>query len=347
MNAVTPPLLQGFGDPALPRGAVRGWDFLGNVPVPLRQRVRDGVADLVAAQGPEGRDLKCCLPMGQGGRGPFERLRFVRTLADFPDMLVSAEHGNAFNRRFYASHVEAGAFSGGQPGSTAPLFSDLLDPKGWVGVFAVAPFVLLIDRQKLNGLPVPRRWSDLTDPAYRGQVVFSGWRRNGTASYGQINLFFLLCMARLFGLGGVSRLLANVPMLMHSTQMPRVAGGGNSVGGVYVLPWSLASMCPRRDHTEVVWPEEGAMAYPLWLTVKESERRRLDFLVRHFYGPDLAAYLNHNRYPALADASAAELPENAGFTWPGWDFMRHRGTAGLIKQLRGMAAEALEAGSCG
>jgi hypothetical protein len=36
--------------------------------------------------------------MGHGGRTPFDRLRQIRELDDFPKLLASSEHGNAFNR---------------------------------------------------------------------------------------------------------------------------------------------------------------------------------------------------------------------------------------------------------
>ncbi|MBI5132673.1 MAG: ABC transporter substrate-binding protein [Rhodopseudomonas palustris] len=319
-----------FGDVAVPRGAPRGWDFLGNVPVPLRARVRDGVADRVTQHRLDGGEaLRCCFPMGQGGVGPFERLRRVRALDDFPRMLVSAEHGNAFNRRFHAEHVAAGHFSACQPGDVASAFSDcgLIDPQGWIGVFAVAPFVLLIDRQRLNGLPVPRRWADLADPMYRDQIVFGGWRREGEACWSQFSKFFLLAMLRLLGPKGLAQIVANVPQLMHSAQMPRIAGTGMSPGGIYVLPWSLADICPRRSHTEVVWPQEGALAYPLWLTVQQAHRERLGFLVDHFYGAELGRYLSDNRYPSLCAEVGQVMPPGARLNWLGWDYLRHRSTA--------------------
>jgi len=338
-----------FGDSARERGAPRGWDLLGNVPVPLRHRVLDGIENLVTGhRATGGPPLKCCFPMGQGGRGPFERLRFIRALDDYPDMLVSAEHGNAFNRRFHARHVETGAFTGAQPESVAPVFAEagLVDPKGWIGVFAVAPFVLLIDRRRLDGLPVPRRWADLMDPVYRGQVVFGGWRGEGERRYSQFNTFFPLAMAREFGMGGLARLLANVPSLLHSAQMPRLAGTGSSPGGIYVLPWAQADMCPRRSHTEVVWPEDGALAYPLWLTVKAAERLRLDLLLRHFHGAGLGRYLNDNLYPALYPDLPPTLPAGARLKWPGWEFVRHAGTAPLVKAVRRAVTDSLEARPC-
>ena len=335
-----------FGDHDVARAAPRGWDLLANTPVPLRSHVRDGVAELLTRQRAEGgRPLKCCFPAGQGGRGPFDRLRLIRKLEDFPEVLVSSEVGNVFNRRFHQRWVEAGAFGGCQPSRTAAVFADcgLVDPEGWIGVFAVAPFVWLIDRRRLGGLPTPGCWADLAEPIYRGQVVFSGWRRDGERQWSHYNKFFLLAMARELGLDGLARLMRNVPGLMHSAQMPRLAGTDASLGGIYVLPWSLADMCPRRAHTEVVWPRDGALAWPLWLTAKTGRREGLDPLIEHFHGPELAAYLNRNRYPALCPGLPAAVPEGARLKWLGWDFIRHRATPKATRNACTIFLEALDA----
>lgn len=323
-----------FGDSVAASAAPRGWDFLGSTPVPLRARMRDEVAQVVQSHllcgGPP---LKCCMPMGQGGPTPLERLRFVRQLEDFPKLLVSAEHGNVFNRAFHGAYVERGAFSSAQPDGAAPIFAEagLIDPKGWIGVYAVAPFVLLIDKRRLGDRPVPRSWTDLSDPTYRGEVVFGGWRREGARDRGVFNQFFLLAMLRLLGRDGLQRLAANVPDLMHSAQMPRVAGGNASVGAVYVLPWAQADLCPRRAQTVVVWPHEGALAYPLWMTGQAAHLRKTKPLVDYFYGEATAQWLDHNLYPAVAPhrpgSKAKPLPPNARLQWLGWDYLRHPSTA--------------------
>lgn len=337
------PVNRPFGDAAAPRGAPRGWDLLGTVPVPLRHRVRDGVADLVARHRAEGGPaLKCCFPMGQGGATPFERLRHIRALEDYPNMLVSSEHGDAFNRRFYARHVAGGAFSAGQPEGVAAAFAeaDLVDPEGRIGVFAVAPFVLLIDHRRLNGAPAPRRWADLMDPVYRDQIVIGGWRREDERGPGRISDFPLVQMALDHGLDGLARMLANLSAVLHSAQMPRLAGTDSSPGGIYILPWSLADLCPRRADTEVVWPEDGALAFPLWLTVKTAHRGRLDALVRHFHGPGLAAVLNDNRYPALCPEAPPALPAGARLKWPGWAAIRHPVFPRMVQAVRRTFLEA-------
>lgn len=312
----------------------KAWDFVGNVPVPLRHRINDAVEEIAGGCAASGaRPLKWTFPHGRGNGAQMERLRFIRRLADFPNMLVSAEHGNAFNRRFYERHVMGGAFESGQPDGAAAAFSDcgLIDEKGWIGAYAVAPFVFLVDHARLDGRPAPRRWADLLDPIYRDRIVFSGWRREGDRQYSQYNKFFLLAMAQEFGLKGLAKLVRNVPLLMHSAQMPRLAGTDASPGGVYIAPWSMADMCPRRKVTEIVWPEDGALAYPLWLTVKASHRKALDPLARYFYGAELGRYLADNRYPSLSPDCASGLPEGAKLKWLGWDYVRHPATARMLK----------------
>lgn len=159
--------------------------LLGNVPLPLRHCVRDGVADQVKTMRDRGGEtLRCCFPMGQGGVTPFQRLRFIRHLDDFPDMLVSAEHGNAFNRRFHARHMAGGDFRSGQPADVASVFTQagLVDPQGWIGVFAVALFVWRIDRERLGDVPVPRRWADLAGEAFAADIVLTQLSGGQTSS---------------------------------------------------------------------------------------------------------------------------------------------------------------------
>ena len=323
-----------FGDAASARAAPRGWDFLASTPVPLRAKMRDDIALATQAHVARGgAPLKCCMPMGQGGRTPIERLRYVRALEDFPKLLVSSEHGAIFNRTFHRQYVERGAFSGRQPQGTAEAFTKagLIDPQNWIGVYAVAPFVLLIDQKRLGARPVPQSWADLAHPLYHGEVVFSGWRREGDRDWSAYNQFFLVSMLRLLGADGLRALVANVPSLMHSAQMPRHAGAASSQGAIYILPWALADLCPRREVTQVVWPREGGLAYPLWLTAQTAQYEKVAPLLDYFFAPATAKWLDHNLYPSLAPAERAALPEGARLSWLGWDYLRHRSAAADVK----------------
>ncbi len=332
--SVEPPA-RAFGDPASARAAARGWDFLGSCPAPLRMKMRDDLADFLRTRSLRGGEkLKCCMPMGHGGRTPFERLRYVRDLDDFPRMLVSSDHGNAFNRAFHAEYVERGAFASLQPAGAARVFSEagLIDPRGWIGVYAVAPFVLLVDQARLGARPVPGSWADLADPVYRGEIAFSGWRREGDKYWRAYNQFFLLALSRLLGESALRGVLENLAGLTHSAQMPRLAGTANSLAGIYILPWALADLCPRRDRTQVVWPREGALAFPLWMTGQTAHAKRLAPLADYYFSEKTARWLDHNLYPSLAPGGAKKLPPGARLCWPGWDFIRHPSAAEEIKR---------------
>jgi ABC-type Fe3+ transport system substrate-binding protein len=331
----TAPPPRAFGEVHAPRATARGWDFLGSCPAPLRMKMRDELADLLREiHVKHGERLKGCMPMGHGGRTPFERLRYIRDLDDFPKLLVSSDHGNAFNRAFHARHVETGAFFAPQVSGAGRVFeaAGLIDPKGWIGVYAVAPFVLLVDRARLGARKIPQSWAELAEPVYRGEIALSGWRPEGAEKWRAFNQFFLVALARLLGDSFLRAVLANLAGLAHSAQMPRLAGTQNSLASIYVLPWSLADLCPRRDRTEIVWPREGALAFPLWMTAQAAHRDRVAPLADYFFSAETARWLDHNRYPSLAP-NAAGLPEGARLVWPGWDFLRARSTAGEIKRL--------------
>ncbi len=129
--------------------------------------------------------------------------------------------------------------------------------------------------------------------------------------------------------------------------MPRLAGTANSHAAIYILPWSLADLCPRRDRTQVVWPRDGALAFPLWMTAQAAHRDRVAPLADYFFAPSTAPWLDHNLYPSLAPDGGAKLPQGARFFWPGWEFLRARATAAEIKRVCGLfhaATEQLERG---
>ncbi len=318
-----------------PRTWRRGCDVLARAPVPIQAYLTDGIeAVLARQQGASLGSVSGCFPPGQGGWSPFHDLRWIRRLDDFPNLVISAEYGNLFNRRFYDTYARAGAFRTEQPGPVpaAAVECGLIDPQGMVAVYAVAPFVFLIDHRRLDGRRPPRRWADLLDPSWRNQLVFGGWRREGETRFRDFNKFILMGIYREAGLAGVARFAANVAALTHSAEMPRIVGTDRSVGGVYILPWSLADICPRRQVSEIIWPEDGALAYPLWMVGKAAGRERVAAVERYLFSAEVGRYLNGNRYPSLSPHLPSSLPVGGRLKWLGWDFVRDRATATILRE---------------
>ena len=221
-----------FGDAASARAAPRGWDFLGLDPgAAARKNARRHCAGDAGPCRPRRRlrsNAACrwgrAVARLSSGCAMCARWRISRSFSSHPSM---APFSTAlFTRR----HVERGAFSGCQPQGAAEVFARRSHRSAsWIGVYAVAPFVLLIDQKRLGARPVPQSWADLADPLYRGEVVFSGWRREGARDWSAYNQFFLVFMLRLLGRGRIrARWSPMCRSLMHSAQMPRHAGAASS-----------------------------------------------------------------------------------------------------------------------
>ena len=183
-----------------------------------------------------------------------------------------------------AGHAAAPA----RPVHPAVTAAGLVDPAGLFTVFAVIPWVFLIDHRKLGARPVPRRWEDLLDPVYHDQIVFGGWKRPSDGTYPDCNDFLLLTLYRRFGAAGLRAFAANTRAILHNTLAARLAGTNSEQGGaISILPWLQADICPRRDRTSVIWPEDGAMAMPIGFSVAAAQHARvqplLDFICGDAY----------------------------------------------------------------
>lgn len=294
-------------------------DFLGRMPVPLRFGFAAG---LLRAAAPAG--LQTCFLIGNEWYAPFDDLTRSEPGAGFPHMILSP-----FTRDMLSVAFQDRLRAMGHAGVPAPpvhpaaAAAGLVDPAGLFSVFGVIPWVFLVDHRKLAHRPVPRCWQDLLDPVHAAQIVFGGWRRPSDGAYPDCNDFLLLYLFRRFGAAGLLAFAANTRAIMHNTVAARLAGSGSEDGGaITILPWMQADMCPRRDRTSVIWPEDGAMTMPMGFTVDANRRRRMQPLLDFVCGAPFAAFLARNRYPAVWSGGPQGFPPGARLDWLGWDYTR-------------------------
>jgi ABC-type Fe3+ transport system substrate-binding protein len=300
-------------------------DFLGRMPIPLRRPFKAGLDHVLAKQRSDGRaPLSCHFLIGGEWYASFDRLLAARDIDDLPGMVVSSWGTDVLSARLLRLYGGNGVPpSLLPPPHPAAVAGGLIDPEGVFSVFATIPLVFLIDRARLAGRPAPRRWVDLLDPLYRDDVVFGGWRPNDRVPYQDFNEFLLLCLFEEFGADGIRAFAANVKRLLHNVRTMRNVGTGSDLtGAIAVLPWLQADLCPRRDRTEVIWPEDGALTMPIGVMVKPQCQNRLRPLIDYVGGDDLGAVLAKNRYPPVVAQVANGFPEDARLKWPGWDYVR-------------------------
>ncbi len=315
-------------------------NFLGYTYCPLKLTFKECFEELCQKYHREHQDKEfhSFVPSGCGEEeDPYrENIWRVPDIADFPDITVSAGFGDFFRQEFVDRFVKRGYFKSRRgPMHAAFASADYEDPAGWYTMYAALPSVILVDRKKLGGLPVPGRWSDLLDPVYKNSIIIG-------ASHGDFHEDFLLYIHKEHGDEGLRKLAANVRQGMHGAEMSKFAGTAGAQGAaIYVIAWLFAKACPRTESTTIVWPADGALITPMFLLVKESIRTDLQPFLDFVTGAEYGQKSADNYFPVLHPRVDNKLPAGAGFKWLGWDYIRSHSLDALKEHVISTFKEAL------
>ncbi|WP_374280617.1 ABC transporter substrate-binding protein [Desulfovibrio sp.] len=314
-------------------------DLLLYAPCPVKLVVKERIEAIAAAQCPA---LTTHIPMGCTSVDPYDPLYMETDAGKLPAVIASIGYGDFWRGEFVRRFVKTGVFEGVQPRVLNPLYADagLVDPAGAYTIYGVTPYIFLIDHKKLDGLPAPRNWEDLTHPRYRGQIVMCG---DGDDMADAV----LLNQYKDYGEPGVTGLAANIKSFMHSSRMAKVCGtAAPDAGGIFIIPLFFAESTKLPEHVEIVWPEDGAAASPLYLLAKKSEKERLapllNFFANGFGEIDSAAW-----FIPMDGSRPSRLPRTARLKWVGWDFVENNDVNSL-RDILALKFRRLQAGAaCG
>jgi iron(III) transport system substrate-binding protein len=140
--------------------------------------------------------------------------------------------------------------------------NDFKDAKGyWTGM-SLSMAAMLVNKTRLTekSLAMPKSWEDLTNPAYKGELLASNPNISGTA-YTQVAAI-LQAKGEEKGWAFLDRLYANVPYLEQRGGGPRtkVTAGEYAVG---ICPEPQAAILSNPDVDIVpVFPSDGVPAWP-------------------------------------------------------------------------------------
>ncbi|MGE5176571.1 MAG: extracellular solute-binding protein [Hyphomicrobiales bacterium] len=227
---------------------------------------------------------------------------------------------------YYSAAIGVEAASKGlhqpyRPRGWEAIPADLKDPNGLWWTVHTATIALIVNTKALNGAPVPRSWSDLLSPAYKGMIAYDD------PTWGGTSFTFVYGINALRGgdatdfgpgLAYLKQLDANVATYPRESIYNAVLRGEipiwiNADGNGYKMRYVDGAP------VTVVLPEEGTFTMPLVMGMAagaphpEATRRYLDWLLtKPAQGEFAKAFFRPIVPGAMPDSLAAKfLPDSA------------------------------------
>jgi len=313
----------------LPSGDIR---LSGLLPCPVRIPLLEQV-DALAQRYRDEQDKKLGYSLqaaSVGIDGLSSQLAKVQGPDDLPEVFVSAGFESFFDHGSINRFKNEGVFTDVAPAGQNAAFGDLKlrDPDGHFTMLGVVPAVFLVNGPALGDLPEPRSWEDLLKPIYEKRVALP---------VGDFDLFngLLLTLHKRFGDDGVRALGRSMVANLHPSQtVGRFAGKAQTQPAISIVPYFFTRMTMGSKAIRVVWPEDGAVICPIFMLVKDSARQETEMLTELMLSKDMGEILAHRGlFPVLNPEVDNRLPEGAGFSWLGWDYIQDNDLGELIPAL--------------
>lgn len=143
------------------------------------------------------------------------------------------------------------------------------------------------------------------------------------------------------GEDGMVQLAKNIRDTWHPAEMVKAAGSADKKGAaLYIAPWSFARAKPACKNVRIVWPEEGAIASPIYAWVKAGAGEAVQVLAQALIGEKLGRKAAQAGFPVLNPMVNNRLPAEASFCWLGWDYLRRHDIQKLITTTAEVAERA-------
>jgi ABC-type Fe3+ transport system substrate-binding protein len=255
----------------------------------------------------------------------------LQSTEEAPDLVVTSGF-HFFNRNFINRFVKKGEYVGPELGAVNHKLLDMniFDSDRHYNVIAFGATVMVIDKKRMNGLPVPRTWGDLLKEEYERKVVLN--------SYGDcFSEVLLLNTYKQFGKEGVAALGHAVHHGAHPAQMVKdIQSNKANLPPIYVMSYFFANTISAQVEAEVVWPEDGALISPFFLMVKKDKIDESRPIIDFMMGPVVGKICADAYFPTVRPDISNRLPDNASFKWLGWDFVKEHDLGRLLEELNEM-----------
>lgn len=315
-------------------------NLLTLLPCPLKIPLQSELAFILdELQRQQGREFNYSIDISANKHMNYaDYLKYFEDPDELPDVILTTGY-DIFHQNFIERFVKGGVFANLSKRTLNPRLAEagITDPEGFFTVIAVNTLVMVVDKKRLGDLEMPKVWSDILKPSYQKQVVMRG---HGDIFCDVLQLNFY----KDFGDAGLTALAGAVKYGLHPAQMVKELSSNRSdIPPVHIMPRFFAETLRSRKNIEIIWPEDGAMAYPVSLLIKAEKLPEMQQLADYLTGQEFARICDEAFFPA-AYSDGSRLPVTAKFKWTGWEFIKNCNIEKLIEQLNDKFLAAHRAG---
>lgn len=239
------------------------------------------------------------------------KIESAKNFDDLPDMLIRSDYRGLFDKTI-KNALKTGIFENVMPSQYSALQTiyPAIDKQNGVTLLGAKQWVIVIDHGADNKIETPKHWKDLLDKKYQNKIGIQG-------EDGRYCGVLLLYIHKEFGVEGLKALAGNIKNVSHFTTMVKSLGKKNpSAAPINIMPLSNAKMIVNNEDIEIIWPEEGALATPIYALIKKEKTKELEPYINYIISEDFQKSLKQNHmYSIREDIGDKRL------TWLGWDYI--------------------------
>lgn len=191
-------------------------------------------------------------------------------------------------------------------------------PGGYFHPCLLLPVIILANKKLLAESDCPQSWADLLDDKWAGKVLIGGVDK-------PVGRSFLIAMWNMFGEEGLQKCVQNCRMVsVPAAVMNAVANDEYPLG---VVPLIFSSR-GGRDNLLDIWPQEGAIAIPSYVAIREgSPETALAFVKENLFSTAIQSFYSQRGMgiPVHPEVAAPPMVEenNYNLSFPGWDWIKN------------------------
>jgi hypothetical protein len=248
-------------------------------------------------------------------------LALCQSINDLPEILIGKGFSSLNTQQFTDSWIKPGYFSSHIQDSFNPVFrkAGLVDDKHQYHTFGAEEFVMIYDPALKPNLLLPRSWSDLLKPEYKGLISQMG--KNVRDHFGFVMMFYLYHQ---HGEDGVRKFAANVKSKQHFSGMVKKLATALPETAPVNLMHNFAKCFIRsdvRNEVQLIHPIDGNPVVAYFFLLKQGAGTDAEKLARHFYSEEIGSILEKSGSVHAAQSSV--LAGDKKMRWIGWKTVKN------------------------